>query len=156
MEFLNEIKAKFPALLVGGSSLNENENVLLLKDKTKIKLVCKEIKNHFDILFMLMAVDKPPQIFELNYVFSSYKMPSVLTIRVNIGRDEAVIDSISSLFKSADWEEREAYDLFGIEFKGHKNLKRILLPEDWPGRPLRKDFEVTDEVRNWTGLDLKF
>jgi NADH-quinone oxidoreductase subunit C len=156
MEFLDEIKAKFPNVLESVDGSNENESVLLLKDKTKIKRVCKEVKNHFDILFMLMAVDKPPKIFELNYVFSSYKTQNILTIRVNIERDKAVIDSISSLFESADWEERETYDLFGVEFIGHKNLKRILLPEDWPGRPLRKDFEVTDEVRNWTGLDLKF
>ena len=156
MEFLDEIKAKFPNVLESVDGSNENESVLLLKDKTKIKRVCKEVKNHFDILFMLMAVDKPPKIFELNYVFSSYKTQNILTIRVNIERDKAVIDSISSLFESADWEERETYDLFGVEFIGHKNLKRILLPEDWPGRPLRKDFEVTDEVRNLTGLDLKF
>ena len=150
------IKGRFPTLLSDVPSTNKNETVILLNDKSKLKTVVGEIKNHFDILFMLMVVDRPPKVFEMNYVFTSYSKNDILTLRVNIDRDKPSVDSISNLLGSADWEEREAYDMFGINFKGHKDLRRILLPEDWPGRPLRKDFQVTDEVRNWTGLDLKF
>ncbi|MCL4362444.1 NADH-quinone oxidoreductase subunit C, partial [Candidatus Parvarchaeota archaeon] len=77
-------------------------------------------------------------------------------VKVNITEKDFAIDSITDIFSSANWEEREAYDLFGIKFNGHPDLRRILLPEDWPGHPLRKDFKVDDEIRNWTGLDLKF
>jgi NADH:ubiquinone oxidoreductase 27 kD subunit len=116
--------------------------------------VCEKIKGEFDILFMLVVVDRPPN-FELNYIFSKYEGKDTFMLRTII-KHEDTIDSITKIFPSADWEEREAYDLFGIKFEGHHNLKRILLPEDWPGHPLRKDFVITDEVKNWTGLDLKF
>ncbi len=156
MESSDTIKGRFPTLLSDVVSTNKNETIVLLSDKTKLKTIVSEIKNHFDILFMLMVVDRPPKVFEMNYVFASYSKNDMLTLRVEIEHDNPSVDSISNLLESADWEEREAYDMFGINFKGHKDLRRVLLPEDWPGRPLRKDFEVTDEVRNWTGLDLKF
>lgn len=156
MEYLDLLKYKFPQHLEELPSTNKNEAILELSDKSKIKRLVKEISLYFDLLFTLMVVDRPPKTFEMNYVFSSYSSKDILTLRVNIERENARIDSISEIIESADWEEREAYDLFGIDFRGHPDLKRILLPEDWPGRPLRKDFEVTDEVRNWTGLDLKF
>ncbi len=125
-----------------------------LTDKKKLLKVVERVRKNFDILFMLTVVDRPPN-FELNYVFSKYEGRDILILRTLIKHEES-IDSITNLFPSADWEEREAYDLFGIKFDGHPNLKRILLPEDWPGHPLRKDFVVTDEIKNWTGLDLKF
>ncbi len=147
---------KFPALLKAAASTNENETIVVLSDAAKLKKVVTEIKKSFDILFMLVVVDRPPKTFEMNYVFSSYSDKKVLTLRVDIDRDEAEIDSVSGIMQSAEWEEREAYDMFNIKFSGHPDLRRILLPEDWPGHPLRKEFEVTDEIRNWTGLDLKF
>jgi NADH-quinone oxidoreductase subunit C len=130
-------------------------DVVVLSDKKLIKSAAELIKGTHDILFMLTIVDRNPN-FELNYLFSNYRNKNIIILRVNITQDDYKIDTVSKVFPSADWEEREAYDLFGIEFKGHPDLRRILLPEDWPGHPLRKDFEVTDDVRNWTGLDLKF
>ncbi len=103
---------------------------------------------------MLAVVHRPPK-FELNYIFSRYSDDETLRLIVEI-QDGEHIESISNIFPSANWEEREAYDLFGVVFDNHPNLKRILLPEDWPGHPLRKDFIVTDEIKHWTGLDLKF
>jgi NADH/F420H2 dehydrogenase subunit C len=63
-----------------------------------------------------------------------------LALRVKVLRDAAVIPSISPLFACANWNEREAFDLMGIVFTGHPNLKRILMPENWVGHPLRKDY----------------
>lgn len=156
MIYSDQIKAKFQGVLKDLPSNNPEETILGLSDSSKLKAVVKELSNYFDILFMLVVVDRPPKLFEMNYIFSRYSGTDLLNLRVNIDRDNAVIDSLANMLPSAEWEEREAYDLFGIKFKGHPDLRRILLPEDWPGRPLRKDFEVTDEVRNWTGLDLKF
>lgn len=136
-------------------STNDNETIIMLSDKKLIKKTALEIKKRFDILFMLVVVDYKPR-FELNYVFSSYSSRDILTLRVNIDEKDYSVDSISKIFDSANWEEREAYDLFGINFSDHPDLRRILLPEDWPGHPMRKDFVVDDEARNWTGLDMKF
>ncbi len=129
--------------------------VLKLNNKKLIKKAVWELRPYFDILYSLAVVDYSP-IFELNYVFSNYSNAEVLVMKVNIDEKDYSIDSISGIFDSANWEEREAYDLFGIKFNGHPDLRRILLPEDWPGHPLKKSFKVDDEVRNWTGLDLKF
>ncbi len=156
MESLDRIKGRFPSMLKDVPSTNDNEAVVELADKTQLRKIVAEAKKYFDLLFMLMVVDRPPKTFEMNYVLSSYSKKDLLTIRVNIDRDEAEIDSIAGIFTSAEWEEREAYDLFGIDFRHHPDQRRILLPEDWPGHPLRKDFEVTEEVKNWTGLDMKF
>ncbi len=133
----------------------DNLTILKLKDKKLIKKLSWLIKEYFDILYSLAVVDYSP-VFELNYVFSNYENSDILVVKVEIEEKDLSINSITEIFDSANWEEREAYDLFGINFNGHPDLRRILLPEDWPGHPLRKDFKVDDEVRNWTGLDLKF
>ncbi|EFD92256.1 MAG: NADH dehydrogenase (ubiquinone) 30 kDa subunit [Candidatus Parvarchaeum acidophilus ARMAN-5] len=130
-------------------------NIVALKNKKLIKKLSWEIKNYFDILYTLTVVDYSP-VFELNYVFSNYENDDILIVKGNLDEKDLSIDSITDIFDSANWEEREAYDLFGIKFNGHPDLRRILLPEDWPGHPLRKSFEINDEVRHWTGLDLKF
>jgi NADH-quinone oxidoreductase subunit C len=153
--YFDLLSAKLGKAVSQAQSNNDNETLIVLSDKKLIKKAALEIKKKFDILFMLVVVDYKPR-FELNYVFSSYSSKDILTLRVNIDEKDYSIDSISRIFDSANWEEREAYDLFGINFSGHPDLRRILLPEDWPGHPMRKDFIVTDEVRNWTGLDLKF
>ncbi|MEM0143045.1 MAG: NADH-quinone oxidoreductase subunit C [Candidatus Parvarchaeum sp.] len=130
-------------------------SVIRIKDKKSLKKLAWQLKGEFDILYSLSVVDYSPN-FELNYIFSNYKNADLLVLKVNITEKDFAIDSITEVFNSAEWEEREAYDLFGIRFNGHPDLRRILLPEDWPGHPLRKDFKVDDEIRNWTGLDLKF
>ncbi len=153
--YFDLLSAKLGKAVSQAQSNNDNETLIVLSDKKLIKKAALEIKKKFDVLFMLVVVDYKPR-FELNYVFSSYSSKDILTLRVNIDEKDYSIDSISKIFDSANWEEREAYDLFGIKFNGHPDLRRVLLPEDWPGHPMRKDFIVTDEVRNWTGLDLKF
>ncbi|MDP8012517.1 MAG: NADH-quinone oxidoreductase subunit C [Nanoarchaeota archaeon] len=137
-----------------GDKVKIDKNILTLADKKDLIRVVKFVSKYFDVLYMLIVVHRPPK-FELNYIFSRYQDPEIIQIKVEIG-DKENIASISNVFKSAEWEEREAYDMFGIVFRDHPDLRRILLPEDWPGHPMRKDFVVTEEIKHWTGLDLKF
>ena len=63
-----------------------------------------------------------------------------LALKVELDRTKPEVDSVTEIWKTADWHEREAYDLLGIHFKNHPDLRRILLPDDWEGHPLRKDY----------------
>ena len=137
-----------------GDKVKIDKNILTLADKKDLIRVVKFVSKYFDVLYMLIVVHRPPK-FELNYIFSRYQDQEIIQIKVEIS-DKENIASISNIFKSAEWEEREAYDMFGIVFRDHPDLRRILLPEDWPGHPMRKDFVVTEEIKHWTGLDLKF
>lgn len=77
---------------------------------------------------------------EAVYNLSSLEEPTKVLVRVRVPREDPVIRSVVSLWSTADWHEREAYDLMGIRFEGHPDLRRILTSEDWVGYPLRKDY----------------
>lgn len=84
---------------------------------------------------------------EVLYVLYSFPLRAYLNVKVILPRDNAVIESVSHLFRAANWYERECYDLVGVMFKNHPYLERILLPPDWEGHPLKKDY-VFPEVYN--------
>jgi NADH-quinone oxidoreductase subunit C len=86
---------------------------------------------------------------EVLYHFSKLSLPAErLALKVHLPRDGASIASIAKHYRTADWHEREAYDLFGIQFEGHPDLRRILLNDDWVGHPMRKDYEFPLEYRD--------
>ncbi|MEM3829991.1 MAG: NADH-quinone oxidoreductase subunit C [Conexivisphaerales archaeon] len=126
-------------------------------EKDEILERATQLKDNY-FLFSIVVVDRmKDNKFEINYIFEHKEKNEMVNIRTFLSRDNPKIYSISNIFPAADYEEREAYDMFGIIFLGHNNLRRILLPEDWPfGYPLRKDFIVNDEVRNWTGTELRW
>jgi NADH-quinone oxidoreductase subunit C len=108
---------------------------------------CKFLKEHgFDHLSCVLGVDMK-EYLEVVYHVWSYIDRRMISIKVKLPYDDPVVDSVTSIWKSADWHERETYDMFGIVFRNHPNLKRILLPDDFEGHPLRKDFKV--EERGW-------
>lgn len=111
----------------------------------------------FETLGDLCAVDYPAQSAVcVVYHLQSYKHKMVLCLKSYLPRQEgAQIPSITSLFKAADWFEREAYDMVGIRFSEHPDLRRILCPEDWVGYPLRKDY-VTPDYYNGMPVPLYF
>ncbi|HYD49215.1 MAG TPA: NADH-quinone oxidoreductase subunit C [Terriglobales bacterium] len=95
----------------------------------------------FDSLSNLSALDyKAENHIQLVYHLFSYRHRHWLILKVNADRDNPVVPSVESIWKAANWHEREAYDLLGVSFTGHPDLRRILLPEDWIGHPLRKDY----------------
>ena len=87
-----------------------------------------------------------PARFEILYQLRDLEKPVDLRVRAFIAGDPPRIDSVHDLFPPANWEERETYDMFGVVFTGHPGLTRILMPDDWVGHPLRRDYPVGGEV----------
>jgi len=98
----------------------------------------------FDLLSDISAVDRFPiePRFEVNYHLVSIPLRQILRLRVWISGQDPVLDTLIPVWPTANWHEREIYDLFGIRFEGHPDLHRILMPDDWEGHPLRKDYPV--------------
>jgi NADH-quinone oxidoreductase subunit C len=97
----------------------------------------------FDFLSCLSGVDLKGKLAVVYQLFSMVKRHKI-TIRVEVPTENPSVPSVESIWRTANWHEREAYDLFGITFAGHPDLRRILLPYDWEGHPLRKDYQVPE------------
>ncbi|MHA7877846.1 MAG: NADH-quinone oxidoreductase subunit C [Bacteroidota bacterium] len=106
-------------------------------------------KTYFDYLACITALDNGPQANTLALIYHLYSIPynqqimiKILLAREMPGKALPEVPSVSHIWKGANWHEREAYDLVGIHFTNHPDLRRILLPSDWQGHPLRKDYTV--------------
>jgi NADH-quinone oxidoreductase subunit C len=111
------------------------------------RVMAAEEELAFDSLMCLSAVDYPETVL-LVYSLHSMKNFHKFTLKVEVPKESLAVPSVESVWRTADWHEREAYDLFGVEFQGHPDLRRILLPEDWEGYPLRKDYQAPEEYRD--------
>ncbi|AUS10210.1 NADH-quinone oxidoreductase subunit C [Laceyella sacchari] len=98
----------------------------------------------FDYMRNLSSVDYETHL-EVCYQLVSFAHQHQVAVRVKVDREEAVLPTVSHVWAAAGWNEREAYDLMGIHFTDHSDLRRILLPDDWVGHPLRKDYEPLDK-----------
>lgn len=135
----NLILSKFPE-----SVKSDDDKKVLFVDSEAWLEVATFIKNDnkllFDYLMSISSYDKgDSKIFGVAYNLHSIDFKHSLECRIEVD-DDTSIPSVVSLWKAADWHEREAYDLMGIKFENHPNLKRILLPQDWEGHPLRKNY----------------
>tara|TARA_B100000579_G_scaffold248859_1_gene204469 strand:+ start:164 stop:625 length:462 start_codon:yes stop_codon:yes gene_type:complete len=134
-----------------------SDNILVKKYNDKVELLdngsviigledWEEISNHikesgFDYLMCITSYDlEIDKKIGLAYNFYSTKDRKYLEVRIEF-EDSKKIFSVSNIWRTADWHEREAYDLMGVLFEGHPDMKRILLPDDWEGHPLRKDWQ---------------
>jgi NADH-quinone oxidoreductase subunit C len=107
--------------------------------------ICEGVKEDgYNFLEDVTAVDWYPSEprFQISYSILSMTLKRRLRLIVRLASDEAAIDSITSVWPAANFYEREIFDLFGVHFGGHPNLRRIMMPEDWNGHPLRKDYPV--------------
>jgi NADH-quinone oxidoreductase subunit C len=117
--------------------------------------VCRLLKEtpglQFDFCEDLTAVDWPKRnVIEVVIHLLSYQLKHALVLKVEADRAAPVVPSLYDVWKTTDWFEREVYDLFGVDFPGHPDLRRIMLPDDWVGHPLRKDYQ---EAGGWHGID---
>nr|BAL57990.1 NADH dehydrogenase I subunit C [uncultured prokaryote] len=119
-----------------------------------LKGVARLLKEHeeisMDMLLSISGVDYSDHITVVYHLFS-LKYRHGIVIKLDLPRDNPKVDTVEDIWKAANWHEREAYDLFGVIFNGHPDLRRILLPDDWEGHPLRKDYKYPS---NYHGLPL--
>jgi NADH-quinone oxidoreductase subunit C len=110
-------------------------------------------RDGFEQLSFMTCVDHlatvgtaPPARFELVYQLRSYQNRKLLRVRTFVPEADPVAPSVADLYPNANWDERETWDMFGIRFDGHPDLTRILMPDDWVGHPLRRDYPVGGEL----------
>ena len=130
--YINKLSKDVPTLVVEPSKYYEVMELLRFHEGLA-----------FDYMSELHATDFMTHMEVYVHLFSYGKKQSV-AVKVKLDREAPQVESVTALWKGADWPEREAYDLLGIVFKGHPNLSRILMPDDWIGHPLRKDYEPYD------------
>lgn len=108
---------------------------------------------HFDFITFLTAVDEEDQGFEVVLHVYSVRRQHHLNLKTLVSRERPQLPTLSEVWRGANWCERETWELFGIEFEGHPNLVKLLLPVEFEGFPLRKDFLlITREAKEWPGL----
>ena len=127
----------------------------LLIDPDRIADVCLELrdnpKTYFDFLSCLSGVDYGIEASRFGVVYHLASIPYQTQLTLKISRDNdrdlenlPSFPTVSAVYRTADWHEREAFDMMGIFFEGHPDLRRILLPDDWDGYPLRKDYKAAE------------
>jgi len=109
----------------------------------------------FDMLADLTAVDWPKREKRFDVVLNLYSFSKNERLRLKVWvADAEDVPSVVSVWPTANWQEREVFDMFGIVFSGHPNLKRILLPDEWQGYPLRKDYDILQQDTAWVRENL--
>ncbi len=147
-ESLNEKLAKLINEKFPGSLMNDDvKEYLDLKSDSWLE-IAKWLKSDSDLFFdslqCQMGIDIGEGMLESRYNLHSMKHNHYTEIRIVVSASDPKIPSVEEVWRIADWFERETYDMLGIQFIGHRDLRRILLPDDWEGWPLRKDYEVQD------------
>jgi len=143
---LDAIRERFGGA-IGEVTVFRGETSLTV-DRDSIASLCKALRDEealaFDFLSDLCGVDLHPARprFLVVYHLFSPRHGHRLRVKVPLGGEDPVIDSVVPVWETADWHERECFDLFGIRFRNHPDLRRILMPEDFEGHPLRKDFPL--------------
>ncbi|GAB4161001.1 MAG: NADH-quinone oxidoreductase subunit C [Candidatus Dojkabacteria bacterium] len=111
---------------------------------------------YFDMLSCITAIDNGKTLNSIDVVYNLYSIPFNLSISLSVSIERNSNDgvpSLSHIWKTAEWHEREAYDLVGIKFKNHPDLRRILLPNNWDGHPLQKDYSLQEKYH---GIKVKY
>lgn len=145
---IENLKTRFGAELTHASVNNSNENVIAITRESApaiLHALRDEPEFAFDFLTDLTAADwleRDPR-FDVVYHLYSLRLKHRLRVKVAVAEKDAWVHSAVGLWKAADWLERECYDMFGIRFQGHPDLRRILLYDAFQGHPLRKDYPVT-------------
>ena len=154
----NQIAEKINSLVSGASAVVNSPATVgdssITVEAGLILEICKALKNEgYNVLQCITATDYADRI-ELTYVLADFTKNLELLLKANLGRGDGngnnkdtlpKINSVVSVWNAANFQEREAYDMMGVNFVGHPDLRRILTPDDWQGYPLRKDYIVQEK-----------
>jgi NADH-quinone oxidoreductase subunit C len=154
-ELVHYLKAKFGDAIREATLDRKQAIVLVAVDKLcEIARSCRDDEK-FDMLSDLTAVDWPKRERRFDIILNLYSFSKNerLRLKAHAGENEPV-PSVCDVWPVANWLEREVYDMFGIVFEGHPNLKRILLPDEWQGHPLRKDYDILKQDTAWVRENL--
>lgn len=151
-EDVKALLARFSAALTQAEDIDPKIPALQLAEGGKLLDVATFLQKEgrYEHLALITGIDYKTHL-ECVYNFFSYTKNQPIAIKIRLPTAGATLPSLTSLWATADWHERETYDLMGINFTGHPDLRRILLPEGWKGHPLRKDYDWKKE--QYVGLD---
>ncbi len=146
LEIYNRAKEKFSDRIL--EIVDKKPDPWMVVDPAALVEVCQYLKDDattaFDCLSNESGVDYKDRI-EVVYHLFSYQHRHQVVLKVKLPRENPSVATLENVWKSANWMEREIYDLLGVNFEGHSDMRRLLMPEDWIGHPLRKDFVEPQE-----------
>ena len=147
---VTKLSERFPDGVVETSTANAEATVVVKRDALKdvLAFVKTDAELDCDFFSFVTAVDHHPKVprFEAVYEVYSIRLKHLIRIKTRITEEDARVPSVVGVYRGANWHEREAYDLFGIVFEGHPDLRRIVLPTNWDGHPLRKEYSAQGEI----------
>lgn len=159
MAIADRLRAEFPGEILH-SYANQGQTAVVIRSG-RIVDILRWLRDTDDLrmnhLRSLCGVDnarrKDPGLTRFEVVYNLYSIPlrHEIRLRAEVGDKDPAIDSVVCLWAGADWLERETFDLMGIRFNGHPDLRRVLLPDDWKGHPLRKDYPLKGK-EEWAGM----
>ena len=139
-------------MLLASGVMAGDEWITVARERARDVLRSLKSQGYESYLFMTCVdhlvtptVEKPPERYELVYQLRDMATRHELRVRVFVPESDPTAPSAHDIYAPANWDERETYDLFGIHFEGHPDLTRILMPDDWVGHPLRRDYPVGGE-----------
>lgn len=144
---IDKIKSQFGDRVLDSHSFRDDQTVTVKKGcLLELALFLRDNPDLlFNFLMDITAVDyhkRKPVRFEVVYHFFSLKHNHRVRVKTAVGEDDCIVDSLHALWKTTNWYEREIWDMYGIKFRGHPDLRRILLYEEFKGHPLRKDYPI--------------
>jgi NADH-quinone oxidoreductase subunit C len=154
-EIVEALQKTFPDIGIQALTYLAQNYLILPRESIVPVAMFLKTEMHFTLLADLTAADYPKRErrFEVVYQLYSFSRNERLRLKAPVG-DQETIESVVPVWSGADWMEREVFDMFGIRFDHHPNMRRILLPDEWEGYPLRKDYGILQQDERWVRENL--
>jgi NADH-quinone oxidoreductase subunit C len=154
-DLVKRVRVKFGAALL--QAIEDRKQAILTVDRAQLSEIALYLRDEekFDMLSDLTAVDWPKREKRFDVILNLYSFPKNERLRLKVhAADAEEVPTVVGVWPTANWLEREVFDMFGIVFSGHPDLKRILLPDEWQGYPLRKDYDILQQDTAWVHENL--